>query len=202
MLNSPADAALSLLLVSLMKSAVSRDTDALLWQTLVDRQSRVRDYVSVIGLELLIDETEGHAYLRQRDRDTSEDDLPRLIARRQLSYPVSLLLVLLRKQLVEFDAGSSDERLILDRAQISDMIRLFLPAATNEVRLLERIEANIEKVVELGFLRRLRGSDDRYEVRRILKTFVDAQWLNEFSEKLQAYRSFAAQDDAVSGVPE
>jgi hypothetical protein len=63
----------------------------------------------VLGLELVLDEAEGYAFLRARpeeeDSDTSASKLPRLVARRPLSFPVSLLLALLRKKLAEFDAA-------------------------------------------------------------------------------------------------
>lgn len=57
---------------------------------------------------------------------------------------------------------------------------------------MDRMDAHINKVVELGFLRRLRGRDDQYEVRRILKAFVDAQWLSDFDRRLEGYRQHAA----------
>lgn len=191
-MNASAQAALSPVLIALMKGVLYRESEIMLWQSLLDLQALVRDYVAAIGLELILDEGEGYAYLRQRQSDDPEHELPRLITRRQLSYPVSLLLALLRKRLAEFDAGSSDERLIIDRVQILELARLFLPEATNEARLLDRLDGNIEKVIELGFLRRLRGSNDRYEVRRVLKAFIDAQWLNEFSARLAEYREHAA----------
>jgi hypothetical protein len=106
-------------------------------------------------------------------------------------------LVLLRKKLAKFDATGGDTRLVISREDIADQIRLFLPDTANEARLLDRIDAHIGKVVELGFLRRLRGPDAQYEVRRILKAFVDAQWLSEFAERLDAYgRQAAAQLEA------
>ena len=45
---------------------------------------------------------------------------------------------------------------------------------------MDRIDAHINKLVELGFLRRLKSSGQvkSFELRRILKTFVDAQWAN------------------------
>jgi hypothetical protein len=48
----------------------------------------------------------------------------------------------------------------------------------------------------MGFLRRLRGTDNQYEVRRILKAFVDAQWLSELDQRLSAYREHVAGSDA------
>jgi len=49
-------------------------------------------------------------------------------------------------------------------------------------------------VVELGFLRRLRGQDAQFEIRRILKAFVDAQWLAGFEDKLKEYGEHVAGD--------
>lgn len=183
-------------LVALMKGVVYREGDAGLWQSLESLQARVHDYVSVLNLQLMLDEGEGYAYLQQRpateDGDTAgEAELPRLVARRQLSYPVSLLLALLRKRLAEFDAMSGDARLILSRDDIVDLMRLFAPDVSNEARLTDRIDAHITKVVDLGFLRPLNGRADQYEVRRILKAFVDAQWLHDFDERLAAYRRHA-----------
>ncbi len=198
MIDAATDGGLSLILIGLIKGVTYRATDPLAWQSLLALQARVRDYVAVLGLELILDEAEGYAYLRQRQSDDRENPLPRLITRRQLSYPVSLLLALLRKKLVEFDAGSNDERLILDRSQIVDLVRLFMPETSNEARLLDRVGSSIEKVVELGFLRRLRGSDDRYEVRRVLKAFVDAQWLSDFNTRLAEYRDHAPRSLSVT----
>ncbi len=191
MIEPATDSALSPILIGLVKGVTYRSSDPLAWQSLLALQARVREYVAVLGLKLILDEAEGYAYLRQRQSDDRESPLPRLITRRQLSYPVSLLLVLLRKKLVEFDARSNEERLILDRSQILDLVRLFMPETSNEARLLDRVGSSIEKVVELGFLRRLRGSDDRYEVRRVLKAFVDAQWLSDFNARLAEYREHA-----------
>jgi hypothetical protein len=187
---------LSPVLIALMKGITTREDEPELWQSLLDLQARAREYVSVLGLELMLDETEGYAYLRQRVTAEGEPELPRLVPRRQLSYPVSLMLALLRKKLAEFDAGSGDARLILSAEQISDMMRLFLAETANEARLMDRVDTDIRKIVEMGFLRKLRGSaaadrgpgDDRYEVRRILKSYVDAQWLAQFEQRLSEYK--------------
>jgi len=188
----------SLVLITLLKGVTYRENDPSLWQALLELQVRVRDYLSQLNLELVLDDAEGYAYLRQREASEEQPELPRLVPRRQLSYPVSLLLVLLRKKLAEFDAKSGETRLVVSHDELVDAIRLFLPASANEARLLDRIDQYIAKAVEFGFLHRLRGGDERFEVRRILKTFVDAQWLAEFDRRLGEYRLHAAarQDDS------
>ncbi len=181
------DNRLSLLLITLMKGVLYQEQDVRLWQQLLDLQARVRDYVTVLGLELMLDEAEGYAWLRTREVDDGAAELPRLVGRRQLSYPVSLLIALLRRKLAEFDAGGGDTRLILSRDDIVELMRTFLPPGSTEARLVDQIDAHINKVIELGFARRLRGQEQMIEVRRILKAFVDTQWLTEFDIRLQAY---------------
>ncbi len=183
------------LLVGLFQGVLYRDSDATMWQPLLDLQGRVRDYCTTIGLELILDEAEGYAYLRQRPAVPGEPEFPRLVQRRQLSYPVSLILALLRKKLAEFDAVGGDTRLVIGREQITEQVRLFLPQTGNEARLLDRMEAHLNKVVELGFLHRLRGQENQFEVRRILKAFVDAQWLNDFEQRLAQYAGHAAAEE-------
>ena len=146
------------LLVGLFHGVLYRDADSGAWQALSDLQARVRDYCATIGLELILDDAEGYAYVRQRVTAPGEPALPRLVQRRQLSYPVSLILVLLRKKLAEFDATGGETRLVVGRDQITEQVRLFLPQTGNEARLLDRMDTHLNKVVELGFLQRLRGA--------------------------------------------
>lgn len=200
--TSAATPDLSSVVIPLLKGVIYRDEasarNAALWSGLLDLQARVRDYVAVLGLDLVLDEAEGYAFLRARSPEGNEADtpLPRLVARRPLSFPVSLLLALLRKKLAEFDAGGGQDaegvRLILSREDIVELIRVFLPEASNEARLTDRVDTDINKVVELGFLRRMKpaaGQPPSFEVRRILKAFVDAQWLTDFDARLAAYRA-------------
>ncbi|MFL6676221.1 MAG: DUF4194 domain-containing protein [Massilia sp.] len=180
------------LLVALLQGVLYRESDAALWHRLIELQGRAREHCAAIGLELILDEGEGYAYLRQRPVRAGEETLPRLVQRRALSYPVSLLLVLLRKRLSEFDAAGDGTVLVVHRDDIVERVRLFLPDTANEARMLDRIDTHLNKVVELGFLRPVRGQDKEFEVRRILKAFVDAQWLGEFEQRLAEYAEHAA----------
>lgn len=192
------DADLSVVLISLLKNVLYRHDDERKWAALLNLQARVRDYVAVLNLDLVLDEAEGYAFLKSRPEPTDDDPaprLPRLVARRPLSFSVSLLLALLRKKLAEFDADAGDTRLVLSRDEIVELVRVFLPDGTNEARLMDQIETSINKVSELGFLLKLKSGAGAaagpasYEVRRILKAFVDAQWLAEFDVRLAAYQS-------------
>ena len=179
------------MLIPLLKGVTYRADDAAHWSALLQLQARVRDHAAVLGLELVLDEAEGYAFLRSRPEsdDPAAPKLPRLVARRPLSFGLSLLLALLRKKLAEFDAAGGDTRLILSREQVAEMLRVFLPEGSNEARLIDQVDTQLNRVIELGFARRLRGQDQMIEVQRILKAFVDAQWLAEFDARLAAYRS-------------
>jgi len=179
----------SRVMIALMKGVVYEENDPALWQDLFNLQARARDYISHLGLELLLDDAEGYAWLRTRAVTEGTPELPRLIARRQLSFPVSLLLALLRKKLVEFDVGGDNNRLILARDEIVELLRVFLPHGSNEARLVKQIDGYINRIIDSGFLRRLHGAENQFEVRRILKAFVDAQWLTDFDQRREEYRA-------------
>ena len=178
---------LPLVVTKLFKGVVYREGDEKLWQRLMTLAAQTRDYVAVLGLELVLDDTEGYAFLRSHP--DADPDLPRLIPRRQLTFHVSLLLALLRARLAEFDQQNSETRLIMTTAQIADMVSVFLPESSNEARVLDQLATNVKKVTELGFLRKLRDQDQTYEVARILKAYVDAQWLEDFDARLSDYRA-------------
>lgn len=183
-------------IIRLMQGVVYRESDEDTWLSLERSGGGVRDHFATIGVEVVIDDTEGYAYLRTRPEVEGEEALPRLVRRRALTYNVSLLLVLLRKRLLEFETSGSEGRLVLTREQIVEMIRVFLADSSNEARTVDQAERTITKAVELGFLRPLRGQRDHWEVRRILKAYVDAQTLSDFAAKLKQY----AGESAVTGA--
>lgn len=198
----PAAPDLSALAVTLLKGVIYQDGDPALWNALLNLQARVRDYMAVLGLELVLDEAEGYAFLRSREMTEDEgraSKLPRLVVRRPLTFSVSLLLALLRKKLAEFDAGGADTRLVLSRDDVVELIRVFLPATSNEAKLIDQIDAHMNKIADLGFVRRMKAPSsaksgaqtETFEVRRILKAFVDAQWLAEFDTRLASYRALS-----------
>jgi len=194
---------LTSVVLPLLKSVLYRDDDPVLWAALIELQARVRDYVAVLNLDLLLDESEGYAFLKARPEpdDASAPRPLRLVARRPLSFQLSLLLALLRKKLVEFDASGADTRLVLSLDAVVELVRVFSPANSNEARLVDQVQAQLGKLVELGFVRKLKVASGRnaapdFEVQRILKAFVDAQWLADLDARLAAYQAHLAQSEA------
>ncbi len=188
------DRAVAAAIIRLMQGVVYRTSDEETWQTLERWGAGVRDHFATIGVDVVVDDTEGYAYLRSRPEEDGEEALPRLVRRRALTYNVSLLLVLLRKRLVEFETSGGEGRLVLSTDQIVEMLRLFQADSTNDARVVDQAETTIKKVAELGFLRQLRGQRGEWEVRRILKAYVDAQTLSDFSAKLREYAGRPAEE--------
>ncbi|ORB54337.1 DUF4194 domain-containing protein [Mycobacterium persicum] len=182
-------------IIRLMQGVVYRDSDEDTWLTLERLGAGVRDHFATIGVDVVIDDAEGYVYLRSRPEQDGDEALPRLVRRRALTYNVSLLLVLLRKRLVEFETTGGEGRLVLATDQIVEMLRLFQAESTNDARVVDQAETTIKKAAELGFLRQLPRQRDHWEVRRILKAYVDAQTLSDFAAKLREYAGAVTSDE-------
>lgn len=174
-------------IIRLMRGVIYRETDEDTWTAIQHQGAQIRDHFATIGVDVVVDDTEGYAYLRSAPDDEEDQSLPRLVMRRTLTYNVSLLLVLLRKRLVEFETSGSEGKLVLNREQIVTMLRLFLADSNNEARVIDTVDTTIRRTGDLGFLRQLRGQPDHWEVRRILKAYVDAQTMSDFAAKLADY---------------
>jgi len=180
-------------IIKLLQGIIYND-DKELWDNLIKYHVPIKEYFRVIGIDVLIYETEGFAFLKQKQFDEGQEiNLPNLIEKRQLSYPVTLLCVLLVEKIIEFDATEGDStRLIVDKDEIKEMLRIFLPEKTNEVKLIDNIDENINKLVKYGFLRKLNDTESKYEVKRILKVRVPVETLLEVKSKLEEYAKLIA----------
>lgn len=186
-MRTPEEHAVAAAIIQLMRGVVYREHDETTWTTLDRDAPAIRDHFAAVGVDVIVDDTEGYAYLRTRPEADGVEPLPRLVNRRTLTYNVSLLLVLFRKRLVEFETSGGEGKLVLSHDQIVEMLRLFLAESTNEARVVDQVDSTIRRATELGFLRPLRGRTDQWEVRRILKAYVDAQTLSDFADKLAEY---------------
>ena len=173
---------------ALLKGVVDRGNDEKLWQDILNSRAALKDYLSKIGLQLYLEELDGYAYLRQNEKE----GMPRLVPRRQLSYGLSILLVQLRKRMGEFDVSNGDQKLIVTMGEMRQSLEVFFPAISNEEKYVKRVERCVQQAEEMGMLRKL-ASGDEYEVRPILRSFVTAEWLRIFDERLQEYKDYGLQ---------
>jgi len=165
--------------IRLLQGPLSSD-DSGPWNVLLTHETPVREYLAKIGLELVLNEPDGYAFLRQPEWEGEEGQkiaLPRLTRRDRLSYHVTLLCALLRERLDQFEASTPEtDRLIVTADDLRDMLRPFLRERGDERALLKKIDETANRVADLGFLRRI-GTDSRFEVRPILKARISSDLL-------------------------
>jgi len=156
---------------------------------LINSYGEISDYLENIGLKVVIDESDGYAYLKNIEYEDEQEALPKLISQRELSFKVSLLCVLLREKIAEFEMQSDNEIAVVSKDDIIQKMALFLENEFNEIKIKKEIEATIKKVEELGFLKKIKEKDELYEIKPSIKAFIDAQWLDEFDKRLQEYKT-------------
>ena len=174
----------SFLLARLLLDPIYRE-DTSLWETLRADRNAVIHYFRQIGQEVVIDEAEGYAFLRQIEPGGGER-VPRVGRRQPLGYTATLLLVCLREELARFDIATEDStRLVRTRQQLREMTGQFLRETNNQIQDIRRIDSAIRRVEELGFLRTFGPPEaDTFEIMRILKARFGPRELQEVKDRL------------------
>lgn len=175
-------------IVQLIKGTVEKDDNV--WTDLLNYQVEIQDYLSVIGLELIVKKEEGFAFVKQIKLD--DDKTMNLVSRRQLGFEVSVVLIVLRHILEEFDTNPTETQSTdkyVSASDIKEELEMFLQEKNNKVRFMKDIDGYINKVVELGFLVKSRTSESepRYRIHRIIKEKITLDDLVEFKHKLSKY---------------
>ncbi len=174
--------------VRLLKGPVEH-TDGSTWEDILNYQSEINKYLSNIGLELIVKRDEGFAYIKQIVDD--DDRTIGLIPRQPLGFETSVILIILRQMLEEFDSNMDElyatERFV-SANELKERIEMFLPERFNRVKLLNEIDTYISRIVALGYLKVIkRDNVNTYQIHRIIKEKVTLDKLQEFKDKLQKY---------------
>jgi hypothetical protein len=173
-------------IVKLLKGSIERTSN--IWDDVVNYQTEIQDYISQIGLELIVKKEEGFAFIKQLE--DSEGNTLGLVTRRQIGFETSIVLVVLRQSLEEFDSNPAQfqvfEKFITD-LEIKEEVELFLPEKFNRVKFLKEIDGYINNIVKLGYLSEVSKKDNetKYQIQRIIKEKVTLDILKEFKLKLQ-----------------
>lgn len=174
--------------VRLLKGPVEvTDTNA--WEDILNYQSEINKYLMNIGIELIVKRDEGFAYIKQIVDD--EDRTTGLIPRQQLGFEISVILIILRQMLEEFDSNMDElyyTECFVRADDLKERIEIFLPERFNRVKLLSEIDTYITRLVSLGYLKLIkRDNVNTYQIHRIIKEKVTLDKLQEFKDKLQEY---------------
>ena len=175
-------------IVKLLKGSIQRTSNV--WDVVVNYQTEIQDYISQIGLELIVKKEEGFAFVKQFE--DSEGNTLGLVTRRQIGFEISIVLVVLRQSLEEFDSNPTQylvfEKFITD-SEIKEEVELFLPEKFDRVKFMRDLDGYIKKIVEYGYLSEVnrKENETKYQIQRIIKEKVTLDILQEFKTKLQGY---------------
>lgn len=182
--------------VRLLQGVVYSD-DAKAWDILLRSKSSLESYFSRLGLLLVVDESDGYAFLRQWNEDEwpeGWEPLPKLMRRSSLGYGPTLLAVLLRDELRRFeDEDVHNERCVLEVSALFEQWKVFFSTQDDEVRQRNVMLTALHKLGDLGFVRKFSDSPEAWEIRRILKARLP---VTELEHLKKAMASAAARKGA------
>ena len=157
-----------------------------LWPVLLRDEAVIRRRLAELFLELVVDRDLQVAFTRQAD--TGELEVPALLRRSPLTFIDSVLLLYLRRQLAQ--AESHDERAVVSRNDIMEHLAPYEKSAnTDRAGFVKRVLASIEKIKKNNILRKIRGSENRFEVSPTLKLLFSAE---EIQSLTIIYRQMAS----------
>ena len=174
--------------ISLLKGIIIKENKEKIWDTILNYRNQIEDYFRQLGLTLKLYEEEGYCYLQQIEDDET-DNLLKLVPKVPLSLHLSLLLVSLRKYMLESTANG-DEKIVISKEEIFIKMKNYLKETSNEIKQEKEITSYIKKVEDMKFIRKLKNSDNKYEILRLLASFVDAQWLDDLDKCILEYKEY------------
>ena len=175
-------------IILLLKKTVEKGSPV--WDDIINYQIEIQEYLAVIGLELILKKEEGFAFVKQIVFD--DNATLNLVSRRQLGFEVSIVAIVLRQILEDYDNNpvetQSVDRIITNN-EIKYEVRLFLPENFNKVKLEKDLDRYIQTVADLGFLKEVKrnGDEVRYKIHRIIKEKVTLEDLDVFKKNLEEY---------------
>jgi hypothetical protein len=158
------------------------------WELLLQYQAELTRFLQQLGLTLVLEKEDGYAYLEQTRLD-EEENVAGWVRRIQLGYEESILLVLLRDMMAEFEVGDASVReLIRKRREIKDYAELFFRENPSRVKFIRDLDRLIDRVEELDFLEKVETSDlldeQKFRIKKIIKARVDNELLENFKQQL------------------
>ncbi|MEP7376181.1 MAG: DUF4194 domain-containing protein [Chitinophagaceae bacterium] len=178
--------------IKLLQGPVYAD-DKTIWREITAWQSALLEYFGKMGMELIMSEQDGFARIFQPETvEQDEEPLPRLMRKQALNYEATLLAVMLREGLEEFDVRSDGTKFYLTQKEIKERIELFYKEQTNKSKLWKDLSKPITSLLNMGILKLNREDaanrdNNQYEIKRIIKAFISNEKLEEIKTKLESY---------------
>ncbi|MCD8454226.1 DUF4194 domain-containing protein [Tenacibaculum finnmarkense genomovar ulcerans] len=176
-------------IVKLLKGTVNKNES--IWNDILIYQNEIQEYISKIGLELIVKENDGFAFLKQFEIDNDNNTIG-ISSRRQVGFETSIVLVILRQIIEEFENDPTNFTVTekyITASELKEQIGFFIPENYNTIKVLKNIETYIKNVEKLGYLKEIGTSEDekKYIIHKIIKEKITLDILNEFKENLKNY---------------
>ena len=161
-----------------------------IWTEINQYEIELIQYFEKIAINLIIDKRDGYAYLKQMELDDTGATIG-LIRRIPLSYELTLVCVLLREWLLEFESEDMETlNLYITPKQFRDRLELFFKEKTNVLKFIRELNKYLGDCEKMGFLKlvhkdNLDSDEDRYEVKRIIKARITNDELSHFKQLLE-----------------
>lgn len=173
--------------VRLLQGVIYEDDEAA-WNALLSNESRLESWLAKIGLVLVVDRSEGLAFLKQldpEDRSEGYERLPRLFRKTPLTWQATLLCVLLRDEYRQYeDEDVDNEVCVVETDAMLDAWKSFYPETSDEVQLRRSLVTELNKLEKLKFVRKLGSDSSTWEIRKLLKARLPLQELEELRSRL------------------
>jgi hypothetical protein len=174
--------------VRLLQGVIYSD-EAPVWTILLDNESELADYFILVGLHLVIDRTEGLAYLKQLDEHELSggyERLPKLFRKSPLGYEATILCVLLRDEYRRFeDEDLDNQRCVVSIDTLFELWQGFFPSVSDELQLRKSLLKSMNQLEKLKFVQAVKQSKDSWEVKKLLKARVTVEQLEDLKNRLQ-----------------
>ncbi|HVU97199.1 MAG TPA: DUF4194 domain-containing protein [Puia sp.] len=177
-------------LIKLLKGPVEY-LEKTTWHQLLTYQNELTRFLQGLGLVLVLEKEDGYAFLEQIKLD-EEENVAGWVRRVALGYEESVLLVLLRDMMAEFEVGEvSSRELIKKRREIKEYAELFFKENPSRVKFIRDLDRLIDRAEEMDFLEKVENNDlpdeQKFRIKKIIKARVDNEILETFKQQLTQY---------------
>tara|TARA_B100001093_G_scaffold8910_2_gene8603 strand:- start:7258 stop:7875 length:618 start_codon:yes stop_codon:yes gene_type:complete len=164
------------------------------WSRLGAEWEKIKNHFIQMGMEVARDDSAGYAFLRQKEEefeesweDSKEAPLPRVLRRTRLTYHQTMLMILLREDLMHFEQNQEEgDHLYRSALDLREIMVPYYPELHDEKRIHRQIASLVSKFEDWGMLKKVKEQDDGlYRVERIIKAKLTPEKLQEVRDQIK-----------------
>lgn len=174
--------------ISLLQRPAYHNNESL-WNLILTNRTKLSDYFAHLGLALIVSEEDGLAYLRpfsEEEQPEGYENTQKLFRKTQLNYNQTILCVLIRERLDEFETEEvQDEYCAFDQDSLFEQWKAFIVEARDDVVLHNKFKQSLVRLEKIGFINRVPGNEKLWRVNAIIKARLSAGKLEKLRTDLE-----------------